>query len=139
MVRMGIAVTSTSDTDVALTSALFGSGVPTLGSYEEILRSRLFRKIETFSNQFVASQSSILQTYGRKWVPDPLHQWSRQWEYPFAYVHIKDWLSEQRRDDVRVLDAGSGITFFPFLVAATFPNVRVACCDMDSELEPTFA
>jgi 2-polyprenyl-3-methyl-5-hydroxy-6-metoxy-1,4-benzoquinol methylase len=136
---MGTAVTSKLDEDVELTPALLGSGVPTLGSYEAVLHSPLFKKIETFSNQFVISECSILQPYARKWVPDPLHQWSRQWEYPFAYVHIKKWLSEQIRDHVTVLDAGSGITFFPFLIASSFPNVSVTCCDMDSELEPWFA
>ncbi len=34
----------------------------------------------------------------------------------------------------RVLNAGSGLTFFPFLVAEHFPGIQVLCCDDDSSL-----
>ncbi len=136
---MGTATITPLNDEVALTSGLLTPGVPTQGPYQEIIQSRLFQRMEEFSNQFLVSQQSVLEAYGRKWVADPLHQWSRQWEYPFTFVHIDKWLSEHGRDDVKVLDAGSGITFFPFLLASTFPEVKVSCCDMDAELEGSFA
>ena len=118
---------------------LFPPGIPTIGSYDEVLESSLFREIESFSDQFLNDHSLKLRDYGKKWVTDPLHQWSRQWEYPFAYAQIKDWLSTRRQDEVTILDAGSGVTFFPFCLASEFPFVRVVCCDQDEALTSTYA
>jgi len=39
-----------------------------------------------------------------KWSKDPLHHWSRIWEYPWVFNQIRG---------KTILDAGSGITFFP--------------------------
>jgi SAM-dependent methyltransferase len=51
---------------------------------------------------------------------DALSHFSRQWEYPYAWANLGD-------APGRVLDAGSGITFFPFLLAAA--GFEVDCCD----------
>ena len=114
-------------------------GIPTIGIYSQILRSNLFREIETFSDAFLKTYDSGLRDYARKWVPDPLHQWSRQWEYPFVYAQIKEWLNQHPHHEVTILDAGSGITFFPFYLASEFGFARILCCDQDASLEPTFA
>lgn len=125
--------------EALLRPTLFPPGIPTIGSYGEILQSRVFREIEAFSDQFLNEYDSRLRDYGRKWVTDPLHQWSRQWEYPFAFTQIQDWLNSNRQDEVTILDAGSGVTFFPFCLASKFPSVQVACCDQDESLTNTYA
>jgi len=117
---------------------LFRPGIPTVESYDEILQSSVFREIETFSDQFLNDHSAKLRDYGKKWVLDPLHQWSRQWEYPFAYAQIREWLNQHRQHEVTILDAGSGVTFFPFCLASKFSHVRVLCCDQDEALANTF-
>ena len=57
---------------------------------------------------------------------DALSHFSRQWEYPYAWSNLAGTRG-------RVLDAGSGITFFPFLLAAA--GFDVHCCDGDRTLE----
>jgi len=65
-----------------------------------------------------------------KWPRDPLHTWSRCWEYPYVYYHIAKWL-ESRPDCPfpKIVDVGSGVTFFPFAVAKL--GCDVSCTDID--------
>jgi 2-polyprenyl-3-methyl-5-hydroxy-6-metoxy-1,4-benzoquinol methylase len=49
-----------------------------------------------------------------KWPTDPLHQWSRIWEYPFAAAHL-DRIKSARADGsgrLKILDVGPAVTFF---------------------------
>lgn len=65
-----------------------------------------------------------------KWPRDPLHSWSRVWEYPYAYHHLSRWCAERREERLpHVVDFGSGVTFFPFSVARL--GCRVTCVDID--------
>lgn len=116
------------------------AGIPSVAEYEQLLRSSGFAAVERYSDGFLATHRSAVRPYSRKWVSDPLHQWSRQWEYPFTLSRISADLAGRPSDEpVRILDAGSGVTFLPFLLAETFPNVTVCCCDWDSSLAPVFA
>ncbi len=111
------------------------SGVPSSEQYAAVVGSEVFTRLEEFSNQFLAAHPSVQESYG--WVRDPLHQWSRQWEYPFVLQHVRAALVG-RSGGARVLDAGSGATFFPYLVDEIEPNVSVTCCDYDSSLASIF-
>jgi SAM-dependent methyltransferase len=116
------------------------AGIPAISEYEGLLRSSGFAAVERSSERFLATHRSVVRPYGRKWVSDPLHQWSRQWEYPFTLSRIAAELDHRRGSEpVRILDAGSGVTFLPFLVAETFPHASVCCCDWDSSLASIFA
>ena len=106
-------------------------GIPTIDSYRELLKSNLFRSMETFSSQFLKKNKIALQEYRRKWVADPLHQWSRQYEYPFVYFHVRDYINNQQKSHLKTLDAGSGVTFFPYYLCSNSPKIKVYCCDYD--------
>jgi SAM-dependent methyltransferase len=54
-----------------------------------------------------------------------LAHFGRQWEFPYAWANLAPVRG-------RLLDAGSGITFFPFLLATA--GFEVHCCDEDSSL-----
>lgn len=62
--------------------------------------------------------------YLLKWPQDSLRWWSRIWEYPFVYHHLKS----QTTNSV-IMDFGSGVTFFPFSVAEL--GQKVICIDND--------
>ena len=94
--------------------------------------------MESFSEDFVLSQSEYLKGYRRKWVADPLHQWSRQWEYPFAFSKISEYAGNAGRR-LNILDAGSGVTFFPFFLSSRFSNAVISCCDYDRSLEEVYS
>jgi SAM-dependent methyltransferase len=64
-----------------------------------------------------------------KWPRDPLHTWSRIWEYPYVYHHIQKIRKQNPNGLLRVMDFGSGVTFFPFSIARL--GCDVICADID--------
>lgn len=115
---------------------IYRSGIPTETEYRENLESAEFRQLEGFSNAFIAKNEARLKKYARKWIKDPLHQWSRQWEYPFVLNKLAPCLGKS--SGKRVLDAGSGITFFPYYLQEAYTSLEVACCDQDDALAEIF-
>lgn len=110
---------------------------PTIIDYKRISKSLTFKQMENFSNHFLATNEKILDSYSRRWVKDPFHQWSRQYEYPFVYNHIVDYLKNSSSSKI-ILDAGSGATFFPYFVASKIPRSKIICIDSDAYLNPIF-
>ena len=114
------------------------SGLPKIPDYQRLLQSDLFKSMESFSEDFVRSQSAYLKDYRRKWVADPLHQWSRQWEYPFVFSRISEY-TRNVEPRLNILDAGSGVTFFPFFLSSRFSHAAISCCDYDESLEEVYS
>jgi SAM-dependent methyltransferase len=86
---------------------------------------RMVRAMEGFQAEFLALTRSLWDADFP--IPgDALAHFSRQWEYPYAWANLGS-------PGGRVLDAGSGITFFPFLLASA--GFDVDCCDGDEELD----
>ncbi len=111
-------------------------GIPSVRDYKEAIESSTFKKMEQYSDSFLSANRTILQYYAKKWIDDPLHQWSRQWEYPFVYSRVQQ--QACLKPQLRILDAGSGATFFPHFLNACFNNVNVHCCDYDKRLTSIF-
>jgi ubiquinone/menaquinone biosynthesis C-methylase UbiE len=114
----------------------FNEGFVLLSNYQRLLKTSEFKEIEVYSNLFLESNKDVLLQYGHKWVSDPLHQWSRQWEYPYVFSRINKYL--QTRDNPKVLDAGSGLTFFPYLISDKISNSTITCCDYDINLKKLY-
>jgi SAM-dependent methyltransferase len=113
-------------------------GVPPFAALERLLATSDFQAIEGFSREFLETNRGALRSYGRRWVPDPLHTWSRLWEYPFTLACLERHFDEQASGTRRILDAGSGATFFPFLCADRISRASISCCDRDGDLADTF-
>lgn len=113
-------------------------GVPLLDQYREVLKEQTFRDLEEFSSRFIELHANTLSAYGRRWSTDPLHEWSRQWEYPFVSDVVSHYLEDQGAESAAVFDAGSGITFFPYFLAQRHPQIDLVCCDQDRSLGPLF-
>lgn len=185
------------------------SGFPLKEDYLKLLRSNLYKRMESYSNKFIKDNKDILHSYSRRWVTDPFHQWSRQWEYPYVYERIENSQigslicpSQNRSDEkvpkkvfeievgkkdptelirdlksqfgsgmdelqngsmrkswgaygkmfektfktvlkdkikkfktVVVLDTGSGLTFIPFFIKTSHPNLNVQTIDKDPYTE----
>jgi 2-polyprenyl-3-methyl-5-hydroxy-6-metoxy-1,4-benzoquinol methylase len=93
-----------------------------------------FLVLELEQNDFLFKES-LFRSTEYKWPLDPLHTWSRVWEYPFVYHHLRAarrGLTASLFDQV-VIDFGSGVTFFPFAVAKL--GYRVICADIDPVCE----
>jgi len=86
------------------------------------------RELENYQASFVARTRPI-------WQPsfpitgDTLYTWSRQWEYAYALANLSNVKG-------RIVDAGSGFTFFPFFLAER--KNEVFCCDPDPSLGEVF-
>lgn len=109
------------------------SGIPSNSAYKALIKSEKFREMEKFSENFLSVNKKFLGRYARRWVSDPLHQWSRQWEYPYAFSQIESVLQPDQSKNI--LDAGSGITFFPYFIKSLCPAADICCVDNDPELE----
>jgi SAM-dependent methyltransferase len=84
--------------------------------------------MERYQFEFLAATSAIW-TDDFPFTGDALYAWSRQWEYPYCVLNLGTVSG-------RVLDAGSGITFFPFFLATR--QYEVHCCDNWSLVERGF-
>ena len=111
-------------------------GIPLEKNYRTLLSSELFQTIEAFSNQFILTRRGRPASYKYRWGADPLHHWSRQWEYPFVYEKISIFAS--KNSGFSMLDAGSGFTFFPFYLASQFEQAKIYCCDNNRALTKAF-
>lgn len=111
-------------------------GIPSVSDYKKLVDSELFRGMEQYSNGFLATNGATFKSYMKKWVEDPLHQWSRQWEYPYVYEQIRKTLGDVKNP--RILDAGSGITFFPHYLNDRINNASIHCCDYDNAISAVF-
>lgn len=117
---------------------MFKPAIISIDNYKEVVQSKIFIEMELFSNSFLIKNQSILKEYSKKWVSDPFHQWSRQYEYPFVYYHIHDYVDKQEGKKIGILDAASGITFFPYYLSNLFKNIYVDCVDYDRGLKRLF-
>lgn len=113
-------------------------GYPPLDVYEEISELPLFQEMRSFADAFVRGNEDVLEDYAGKWSRDPLHRWSRRWEYLFVTERIGAEVA-RRSGPVRLLDAGSGLTFFPHWLAQRNPSLEVECPDRDPEIEAASA
>lgn len=107
-------------------------GIPLKDDYKKIICSNNFKEMERFSEIFLSRYKKDLQEYMYKWVEDPLHQWSRQWEYPYVYSKITNIINNNIKTNI--LDAGSGVTFFPYFLKNRISDSNIFCCDNDINL-----
>jgi len=114
------------------------SGIPLLNDYQREITSPLFRRMESFSDEFITKNGPLLRAFVKTWVRDPFHQWSRRWEYPYVYQKLAGALGGAGTASARILDAGSGVTFFPYFLTATYPGWQVVACDYDERFKEIF-
>ncbi len=105
------------------------SGVAALSDLQSGEWEVLYHLLEKEQSEFLTVEGG-LRSPQYKWPRDPLHTWSRVWEYPYVYYHLQKWRDAKRAAaPLRVVDLGSGVTFFPFSVARL--GYHVTCVDTD--------
>ena len=94
---------------------------------------RLFTSLEEEQAAFL-EKDHLFRSKDYIWPKDALHSWSRVWEYPYVYHHLKKSRgSTLAGQQPVVVDLGSGATFFPFAVAHL--GYRAVCVDTDPASE----
>ena len=93
----------------------------------EIIFHFLEKEQEYFFNKYF---NLVNEEYFSKWPKDTLHWWSRIWEYPYVYYHVKKYLNKYiDKGKFKILDFGAGVNFFPFTIANL--GSMVSCLDID--------
>src|ERR1700744_2892065 len=107
-------------------------GVPLISDLDALKADPFYTEITTYSRDFLTRHAEALKGYGKLWGQDPFMLWSRRWEYPFAaqktieYGQSHPPLTQQ---PLKIIDAGSGVTFFPYFVCDHLPQAQVICFD----------
>lgn len=116
-------------------------GIPTLAEVDALVASAGFADHRAFHDAFVARHTPHLRRYARWWARDPLALWSRRWEYPFAAERVLGFCAARAAagGSVRLLDAGSGVTYLPFFLCERAPNLTAVCCDANAAYGPVIA
>jgi len=111
------------------------TGVITQESYLKNVKSNTFLDLEKYNDDFLGRNKNDLSEYHSKWTNDSFHTWSRQFEYPYFFLSIEEYIKKNPdKKKIKILDAGSGLTFFPYLLSHAFPQVEVVCTDYDNIL-----
>jgi 2-polyprenyl-3-methyl-5-hydroxy-6-metoxy-1,4-benzoquinol methylase len=109
------------------------SGIAALSDLKTQEWSELYDFLKKDHDDFFNKQNEFLDK-NYKWPRQPLYSWSRIWEYPYIYYHLRQWGKKYQRQIIpAVVDFGSGVTFFPFSVAKM--GIHVTCVDIDPVCE----
>jgi len=109
------------------------SGLAALSDLSSPEWGEIFTPLEREQAMFLKHESSF-RSPDYIWPRDPLHTWSRAWEYPYVFHHLQALREARNRSDIaRIVDLGSGVTFFPFAVAKL--GFDVVCTDVDRVCE----
>ncbi len=87
------------------------------------------REMEAFIARFVV-RTRPLFCDALAYTGDRLYNWSRRWEFPYCWWNLRQGPLE------RVLDAGSGFSFFSYLLAGA--GAAVSAADIDPRLSPVY-
>lgn len=99
-----------------------------LADLQDEMLVQYFDKMQEFQNKFLDKEQYWRYPY--PWPRDALNQWSRQWEYPYSLHQLLE------LGKCKVLDAGSGMTFYPFFLDSL--GYKVHCVDKDYSLSKNF-
>jgi len=87
--------------------------------YNKYINSELFNEMKEYSKQFSKYNNSFI--YNTFWIKNSFLHFSRKAEYQFVFNEIDN--------NKRILDAGCGITFFPFFLKEKFSNINLDLVD----------
>lgn len=98
------------------------AGIPSVEDVAAMQKLQVFDLMRSYSHEYLSKNNDNLAGY--RWIKDAFNQWSRVYEYPYCYESIR----ANVEPGAHILDAGSGITFFPFFLNSAY---KVTCVDQD--------
>jgi len=112
------------------------AGIPLAQEVGQMIAEENFAEHLKFHDEFRSKHQQALKKY--YWSRNPLKLWSRRWEYPFAAERVLKFAQEAGNRPIKMLDAGSGVTYFPYLLCERLPNLSVICSDYNATYKPVF-
>jgi SAM-dependent methyltransferase len=129
-----------------LASLPYPPGLPSIAAYKFALASDTYAAMERFSAAFIEVNKALVNEY--QWHRDPLHAWSRKYEYVWHAEALRaalppahaqslaatwpDQAAPPQAQPYYVLDAGSGFTFYDQYVASRLGVQLVALDNQQS-------
>lgn len=113
------------------------SGIPTIENLNALKNNGLYESHVGFNRNFLSQHHVAMEKYGKHWGLDPFKLWSRRWEYPYVAQKLIDF-GKTRSEPMKVLDAGSGVTYFPYYVLDQLPQTQFIACDYDPSYAKMF-
>ncbi len=116
------------------------SGIPTVAELDELKRTDAYKRHIAYNHDFLKRHGEALEKYGRHWGMDPFKLWSRRWEYPFVAARLLRFGQSDPRSQTKfeVMDAGSGVTYFPYFICGQLSQAKFVCVDYDETYVPMF-
>src|ERR1700722_19929680 len=116
-----VSMTSIDTNQTGYGASLYDAGVSGRCISVTDLRSqqwkRGFHEMEKFNARFLQATETVpMSDYW--WPADPLHCWSRIWEYPYVWSALESFRHQNLGpgDVFRIADIGAAVTFFSFLL-----------------------
>ena len=113
-------------------------GIQTIDNFNNTIKGDSYKKLERASDSFIEKTKGGMGSYFKKWTGGSFHQWSRKGEYPFIYQEISNFVDSKSSKNLKILDAGSGVTFFPYYIMEKHKEINIRCLDMDESYVPLF-
>ena len=110
---------------------LLRPGIPRISELDQLKQTETYRGPSDFNTAFLARHHDVAK-YGRHWGNDPFKLWSRA-----GNIHLPQRLLDfaQRPENIgrnlKFMDAGSGVTFFPYYICSKHPSAQFVCVDYD--------
>lgn len=113
-------------------------GIPTIDGLHALQQDALYERHTASNAAFLDAHGEALKGYGDYWGQHPFKMWSRRWEYPFAGSRVMEYADRIGRTDLTILDAGSGVTYLPYMLVDHLPGASVLAVDYDQSYIPMF-
>src|SRR3954453_9136710 len=117
---------------------LLRTGIPKIAELDELKQTDTYHRHIRFNRDFLLRHHAALKQYGKHWGMDPFKLWSRRWEYPFAADRLLRFAEENYGRPMKVMDAGSGVPYFPYFTCSQAPTASFVCVDYDTTYAPMF-
>lgn len=109
------------------------SGLASLDDLTAPAWGSLFNELEKAQAVF-NEHSNEFRSKDYTWGAYPLFHPTRLWEYPWVFENLRNFLAH--RSTKKVLDFGSGVTYFPFYLSSL--NYHITATDIDPLCERDF-
>ncbi|HRK32242.1 MAG TPA: class I SAM-dependent methyltransferase [Tepidisphaeraceae bacterium] len=119
------------------------SGIPTVADVAQLQATPTYNEYTAYNAAFLARHAAALDKYGRHWGQDPFGMWSRRYEYPYVgeklLAHARLLQTADGAQAIKILDAGSGVTFLDYYICDQISSASVVCVDYDKSYHDIFA
>lgn len=113
------------------------SGIPSINDFQSETWKELYTEMNQYQNKFLEKENEF-RSKKYIWPSDALNNWSRVWEYPYIYYQLNK-LRLEHNAGTKILDVGSGVTFFTTFLAEKGFDITATDIDPIAEKDLTKA